>query len=54
MVDPLTLGLYAISSFIKKDRDADTLKKATATAAAKTQADQAFELKKQEDRKSVV
>ena len=48
MVDPLTLGLYAISSFVKKDRDADTLKKATATAAAKTKADQAFELKKQE------
>ena len=48
MVDPLTLGLYAISSFIKKDRDADTLKKATATATAKTEADQAFELKKQE------
>ena len=48
MVDPLTLGLYAISSFIKKDRDADTLKKTTAAAAVKTQADQAFELKKQE------
>ena len=44
----LTLGIYALSSLVKKDRDADTLKKATATAAAKTKADQAFELKKQE------
>ena len=50
MVDPLTLGLYAISSFIKKDRDADTLKKTTAAAAVKTKADQAFELKKQEQK----
>jgi len=52
MVEPLSsvfsLGLYALSSIVKKNRDADTLKKTTAAAAVKTQADQAFELKKQE------
>lgn len=45
-MDPLTLGLYVLSAGVKRKRDADTLQKSTEAAAAATQAEQAFEIKK--------